>query len=64
MAESDRWKRRVIPPHHRIRAILLVLVVLGVVSRLYSIYDGLPLDQHWLRQYDTAAIARNFSEGQ
>ena len=36
-----------------------LLVVLGGLARLWRI-DGPPFGYHWIRQYDTAAIVRNF----
>jgi 4-amino-4-deoxy-L-arabinose transferase-like glycosyltransferase len=38
------------------------VIALGTLGRLYRI-DGPPFGYHWCRQYDTAAIARNFAEG-
>lgn len=40
---------------------LFLLILFGVAIRLLHL-QGPPLDHHWLRQYDTAAIARNFAE--
>ena|SRR5688572_13538457 len=39
-----------------------LVITLGSLGRIYRI-DAPPFDYHWIRQYDTAAIARNFSEG-
>ena len=39
-----------------------LLIALGIVARLYRI-DGPPFGYHWIRQYDTAALVRNFYEG-
>jgi 4-amino-4-deoxy-L-arabinose transferase-like glycosyltransferase len=41
--------------------ILCFLIVTGSALRLYA-FDGPLLDHHFLRQVDTAAIARNFAE--
>lgn len=47
----------------RQRLVLLVLVILlGATARTYHLL-GPPLDHHWYRQYETAALARNFYEG-
>jgi len=39
-----------------------LLIALGAAGRVYRI-QAPPFDYHWIRQYDTAAIARNFAEG-
>lgn len=44
------------------RTLLWLLILLGIAVRLYRI-DGPFPDWHYYRQFDTAAIARNFSEG-
>ncbi len=50
-------------PHSPFPRILLAVVVLGAIARLYNI--DVPLfDFHSYRQHDTAALARNFYEGQ
>jgi 4-amino-4-deoxy-L-arabinose transferase-like glycosyltransferase len=43
------------------RKLLWVIILLGIAVRLYRI-DGPFPDWHYYRQFDTAAIARNFSE--
>ena len=45
----------------RYAILCLVLIALGVLVRLHHL-GGPPLDHHWVRQYDTAAIALNFAE--
>lgn len=42
--------------------ILLFLIILGIGARLYRV-SGPPTDHHSGRQYETAAMARNFAEG-
>lgn len=44
-----------------IRIILFVLIAGGLAFRLYAFYGPI-LDHHFLRQVDTAALARNFAE--
>lgn len=43
------------------RWVLFAIVVMGVALRLYQ-FDGTILDHHYLRQVDTAALARNFAQ--
>ena len=45
-----------------VRRVLPVVILLGTILRLFHI-EGPPNDHHWFRQYDTAAIARNYAEG-
>jgi hypothetical protein len=49
-------------PHLRVKVILIVLIAVSSMARLYMIQKPL-LGLHEWRQYDTAAIARNFHEG-
>jgi 4-amino-4-deoxy-L-arabinose transferase-like glycosyltransferase len=49
-------------PGRRTALLLVALIVAGVGIRLYG-FNAPILDHHFLRQADTAAIARNFAEG-
>ncbi len=42
--------------------VLAFVLLAGVAARTYHLV-GLPHDNHWYRQYETAALARNFYEG-
>lgn len=54
------------PPavRRRSRAILTLLLLAGVSARLLTLTIPAFEDPHAWRQYDTAAVARNFAEGQ
>lgn len=49
-------------PSYSARVLLILIVLFGVGIRLFRL-DGPPADHHWYRQYETAAMARNFAEG-
>ena len=61
--KPEQFHVRILPPVSRRAGALLILVILaGILARSYRITDPL-LEAHSLRQYDTAAIARNYYEG-